>query len=388
MIAKSITRTITIVLVVFALLAVSAAGFYFGFSYVLSQNERFDRLDEQYGTGGSMNGEIDRDTPNAVELVIPRAADTRDIAELLKEKGVIKNVFVFTMLSKFNGFDGAYMAGTHFVLKTMNYDEIMYSLVQKPQAVRVTFPEGLTYREVKQLLRDAHVNFDETRLDNMVRNPQFFLDYEFIRDIDNREGRDWLLQGYLFPDTYEFDLNTNEETILRTFLNNTERKLDEDDGKYFERAEQMGLTMDEVMTLASIIQLETRDGQEMRSVAGVYWKRLNDENWTLSADPTINYLRKEHNLEPKMWLSQYELNMYSDSLYNTYQHRGLPPGPICSPGRDAILAALYPENNKYWFFSAAYDGSTAFAETFEQHEANIARYDRDKADAETAETED
>lgn len=519
MIAKSITRTITTVLVIFALVAVSAAGFYFGFTYVLSQNARFDHYDELYGEFGfvpddlviaiDLPDDVDLETllnflnplqialgpvpeqlwipaetntaglpryleenditfdaatdgdsfadgeslvnislsdgadinalrlyfdtlgiellplPNQlliphsadtgrlpeflseqgiafagaynesgflrnddiIEFYIPRGADTKEIADLLKENEVIANTFVFTILSKFNGFDGAYMAGTHFVYPDMSYDEIMYSLVQKPQSVRVTFPEGLTYKEVKQILRQAQVNFDEEILDEMVDNPILFLDFEFVRQIQIREGRDWLLQGYLFPDTYEFDLNTDEETIIRTFLNNTERKLNEGNGQFYSRAEELNLSMDEIITLASIVQMETQDSQEMRSVAGVYDKRMREEGWTLSADPTINYIRKERGLDPVLWLSTRELDQFRFNRYNTYYHAGLPPGPICSPGRDAILAALYPESNPYYYFSAAYDGSTVFAATLAEHERNILRYQEEIATQESEASE-
>ncbi len=437
MIAKSITRTITIVLVLFILLAVSAAGFYFGFTYVMSQNERFDYYDTLYGETGYVPEDIivdlkvppetdmrsvsaylaEREVPldvlhyrltipfeldtaglpeylidqglsfaapyddrgflpeeEIIELFIPRGADTQAIAESLYEQDMISNPFVFSILSRFNGFDGAYMAGTHFLFKSMTYDEIMYSLVQKPQSVRVTFPEGLTYREIKQRLQDAQLNFDEEILDRLVQNPQRFIDYDFVRQIQIREGREWILQGYLFPDTYDFDLNTDEETIIRTFLNNTEFRLGQSGGLYYERAEQLGMTMDEVITLASIVQAETSDEIEMRMVAGVYMNRLNDEGWTMSADPTINYIRKENGLEPVMWLSTAQLEQFSDNPYNTYFHSGLPPGPINSPGRAAILAALYPENHQYYFFSANIDGGTDFARDFEQHQRNIDAY--------------
>lgn len=371
MAAKHIVRTITIVLVVFVLLAVTAAGFYMGFTFVLTQNNRFSELQEKYDDSEQRDS-ITADTPGVVEIVIPRAADTGKIAEVLQENDIIENPFFFTVLSKFNGFDGMYMAGTHYVLPSMNYDEIMYMLSQKPQAVRVTFPEGLTYSQVKQKLREANVNFDEVTLDSMVRNPQLFLDYEFVRKIENKDGRDWLLQGYLYPDTYEFDINTDEETIIRTFLNNTQRKLLEE---YEARAasEKINLTLDEIITLASIIQMESAKIEEMRAISGVFHNRLNREGWTLSACATVNYLRLETDQDTKLWLSDEDIAQFEDSPYNTYTYLGLPPGPICSPGEDAIKAALWPEGHNYYFFSATGKGENVFARTFEEHERNIAQ---------------
>ncbi len=369
MVSKKITRTLSIIVIVFLLISVTAAGFYFGLNYVLSQNTRFERLQKQFG--GNVNGTaVSNDTPGAVEIIVPRASDTKQIAELLEQKGIIKNVFMFTILSKFNGFDGLYMAGTHFVLPDMGYDEIMYILCQNPHAVRVTFPEGLTYSEVKVRLKDAGVRFDEKVLDSMMRNPQIFLDYDFITEIDMQEGRDWLLQGYLFPDTYQFDVNTDEETIIRTFLNNTSRKLVDE---YYARAEHINMSMDEILTLASIIQMECEKIEEMRTVSGVFYNRIK-QDMTFSSCATINYLRKEDDLEPLLWLSNDDIYAYEDNLYNSYLFSGLPPGPISSPGEFAIRAALWPESHKYLFFSAMGDGSNVFAVTFEQHERNIARY--------------
>lgn len=375
MISKHITRTIVIVLVVFALLAVTAVGFYMGFTFVLTQNNRFEELQEKY-SDSTQRDLITADTPGVVEIVIPRAADTQKIAEILKDMEVIENTFFFTVLSKFNGFDGMYMAGTHYVLPAMNYDEIMYTLAQKPQSVRVTFPEGLTYSQVKERLREANVNFDEDELDNMVRNPQLFLDYDFVRNIENKDGRDWLLQGYLYPDTYEFDINTDEETIIRTFLNNTQRKLL---AEYDERAasDRISMSMDEIITLASIIQIESAKIEEMRTVSGVFHNRLNREGWTLSACATVNYLRLETHQDTKLWLSDEDIAQFENSPYNTYIYLGLPPGPICSPGEDAIRAALWPENHNFYFFSATGKGENVFARTFEEHERNIAQAQRD-----------
>jgi len=265
------------------------------------------------------------------------------------------------------------MAGTHFVTKNMSYDEIMYVLSQKPHSVRVTFPEGLTYSEVKAKLSAAGVNFDEKVLDSMVRNPQIFLDYDFVTNIEKKDGRDWLLQGYLYPDTYEFDMNTDEETIIRTFLNNTENKLIQE---YTDRAEKIGRTMDEVITLASIIQTECMKVEEMRKVSGVFYNRLNrDDYFPLASCATINYLRKEAGLDTKLWLSNADIDAY-DSPYNTYINEGLPPGPICSPGEDAIRAALWPEQHKFLYFCAKGDGYNEFAKTLAEQEKNQAYYSK------------
>ncbi|MBP1757185.1 MAG: YceG family protein [Firmicutes bacterium] len=370
MLARRVKRTMLVVVTIFILLVISAIGFYFGMSYVISQNARFDRLDQEFAKPEADNKyKISKDSPGAIEIYIPRASDTQAIAEVLKKAKVISNPLVFTVLSKFNGFDGAYLSGTHYVTNSMSYDEIMYILTQKPNAVRVTFPEGLSYLEVKQKLKDAGVSFDEQLLDSMMRNPQLFIDYPFVAAIQAKPGRDWLLQGYLYPDTYEFDMNTDEETIIRTFLSNAETKLTEN---YSARAKENGMTLDEAITLASMIQIECSLNEEMRTVSGVFTNRLK-KDMPLGTDSTINYLRKEQGLDSKLWLSSDEINIY-DSPYNLYTHTGLPPGPICSPGDLAIKAALWPLKHNYFYFVAKGDGSNDFATTIEEHDANVAKY--------------
>lgn len=375
MVSKKITRTLTTIVVISLILGGTAAGFYFGMSYVMSQSERFDMLEDRYDQAKA-SGEplIDESMPGAVMLVIPRSSSTQEIAEILKDSGIIENTFLFTLLSKFNGFDGTYVAGTHYVSSKMSYDEIMFLLSQNPRSVRVTFPEGLSYRDVKDRLRSAGVNFDESVLDNMVRNPQMFLDYKFVTDIEISEGREWLLQGYLYPDTYAFDVNTDEETILRTFLDNTQNKLIEE---YYARAEKQGLTMDQVITLASIIQNESTRVDEMRTVSGVFVNRLNRGDvsgvWMpLESCATVNFLRKEAGLEPVLWVTDNDITF--DSPYNTYNYEGLPPGPISSPGEDAIRAALWPEKHEYFYFVADGEGGNIFSRTLAEQERNISKY--------------
>jgi UPF0755 protein len=371
MFSRKVYRTLLIVIVVLLLIVVSAAGFYFGFSYVLSQNARFNRLNAQFIKDGS-KPVIDVNTPGAIEIIIPRSSDTKEIAEILKTRKIIDNTMLFTILSKFNGFDGSYLAGTHYVKKDMNYDEIMFVLTLKPHAVSVTFPEGFSYFQVKQRLRENGVKFDETLLDNMMRNPNLFLDYKFVTDIKKKDDRAFLLEGYLYPDTYAFDMNTDEETIIRTFLNNTQTKLNEE---YYAQAKRINKTMDEVITLASIIQNETTKLSEMRIVSGVFNNRIK-KGMTLSSCATVNYLRRSDGLPIKLWLLNTDIDAYAQNKYNTYKFPGLTPGPISSPGEDAIRAALWPASHSYLYFCATGDeeGSNAFATTLAEHEANIRKY--------------
>ncbi len=385
MVSKKISRTLSIVLVTCLLLSGAALGFYFGLSYVVSQNTRYDNLQEEYELAKLNKTDVlDKNAPGNVVLVLPRGANTQKIAEILQTNKIIDNTFAFVLLSKFNGFDDTYIAGTHTVNKSMSYDEIMYALSQGPETVKVTIPPGLTYKEVKAELVKKGVYFDEAVLDGMVNNPQLFLDYAFVTKIVASPDREWLLQGYLFPDTYVFDINADEETIIRTFLNNTEAKLTD---KLYAQAAKIGITMDEAVIRASIIQIESGEKpEEMRDVSAVFNNRLKrtvsrpSEWWALESCATVNYLKKEAGLPIVLW-SSVDDSGFENSPYNTYRFEGLPPGPICSVGEDALCAALWPASSNYLYFCASGkgDGSNIFASTYAQHTKNVAAARRAEA---------
>ncbi len=368
MLSKTIIRLSTWLIAVVVFIATVGMGFSLGFQYVISQNERFSNFGEDTAV-------VDENTPGSVMAVVQRGSDTSDIAAMLEEKGIIKNKIAFVFMSKLNGFDGQYRAGTHFVKPEMTYDEIMYQLSLEPKTVRVTFREGLTYKEVKKALKDAGILFDENLLDSMINNPSLFLDYDFVTQIPTDAERDYLLQGYLFPDTYQFDMNTDEESIIRTFLNNTQRRLIPE---LYARAEHLKMTMDEVISLAAVVEWESGRLDEMDLVASVFHNRLNATSHgtgnRLESCSTINYIKKEIGQVPSLVVTLADQQL--ESPYNTYKYSGLPAGPICSPGMDAIRATLWPANTGYYYFVSKNDetGSSAFARTQREHDANVRRY--------------
>ncbi|MCH4153493.1 MAG: endolytic transglycosylase MltG [Mageeibacillus sp.] len=370
MLPKKIKVAIRILVIIVLLFGFAIAGVIFGYNYVISQEERFDNLQSEIDSGDLV---INDKTQGAVALVVETGDDTSDIADKLYEQGLITNTFVFSLVSKVNGFDGAYSAGTHYLLQGLSYDEIMYFLTLEPASVTVTIPEGSTYIELKQLLHDAGLSFDDAKFDECMNSPNLFVDYDFVSDIEMNDNRDYILAGYLYPDTYTFDVNSSPEEIIRKFLNNMESKLYDE---YYTRAEHLGMTMDQVITMASIIQKETGDVSDMMDISAVFHNRLDSDDESmhyLSSSATINYLVERQGGEFSLMHTDAELNI--DSPYNTYLNEGLPPGPICMPGQDAISAALYPEPNcNYMYFCATGDGGTAFAVTLEEHEANVAQY--------------
>lgn len=370
MFSKKVKIALRILVVLLLLFFCLVSGVYFGYNYVLSQEKRLAALQASIEDGSFV---VDKNTEGAVSLVINTGDLTADIAESLFEKGLIDNTLIFSLMSKINGFDGAYTAGTHYLLPGLNYDEIMFLLTQKPESVVVTFPEGITYEEIKAKLHEAGLTFSDEEMDECMDSPNLFTDYRFVAELVLNDDRDHVLSGYLFPDTYEFDVNASARTIVNTFLNNTNAKLYDE---YYERAEAIGMTLDEVITFASLIQNETSRVTDMMYISAVFHNRLASEDESLhymSSDASINYLRRMNGEEPHLVLTASDLAI--DSPYNTYTHQGLPPGPICMPGIDAIQATLYPEPNcNYYYFCATGDGGTAFAVTLEEHEANVALY--------------
>lgn len=370
MLSNKLKRMIWTLIVLLSVIMVGIFGIFLGYNYVISQGNRFEVLEQALEDKTLV---IDRKTPGAVMIVIEDGDDTSDIADKLKDTGLVDNTLVFKLMSKFNGFDGGYLAGTHFLTSNLSYDEIMYLLCQEPEVITITFPEGMTYEEVKQKLIDKGLEFDPARLDEIMNSPNLFVSYKFVSLIQAPEGRDFILSGYLFPDTYNFDMNASETEILSTFLRNMNAKLYED---FYTRAEKIGMTMDQVMTLASLIQQETNNPTDMLSVSAVFHNRLKAEDESmqrLGSCATINFLRLKDGL-PKVWAAS-SADQLRESPYNTYLYKGLPPGPICMPGLDAIQAALYPTDENYMYFCATgIEGGTAFAVTVEEQNANVEKY--------------
>ena len=370
MLPKKLKFVVHILVILLLLVTFAIMGVYVGYNYVITQEERFTALQASIEDGSF---KVDMNTEGAIPFVIRTGDMTSDIADNLFELGLIDNTFMFSLLSKVNGFDGAYQAGTHYLLEGLDYDEIMFLLTQKSVSVTVTFPEGITYEEMKVRLPEAGLTFLDAEMDECMDSPNLFTDYTFVSQIELKDGRDHVLSGYLFPDTYEFDVNASAQTIISTMLNNTEIKLYDE---YYERAEALGMSMDEIITLASIIQAESSNITDMMYISSVFRNRMNSEDESfhyISSDATVNFIRRLNGLDPDIILSADDLAL--DSPYNTYTHQGLPPGPICMPGVDAIQAALYPEpNSNYMYFCADGNGGTLFAVTLAEHEANVARF--------------
>lgn len=294
-----------------------------------------------------------------VSVTIPSGTGTGGIAEILADSSLIDNPGVFKLLSRSSGYDGKYKAGQYSLSPGMSMKEIMNLLIEgKSDAVRFTIPEGYDVRRVtEKLAKENLINADVFARE--IETGQF--DYRFLADAPAGPDR---LEGFLFPETYEIFATANEHDIIDKMLYQFNKVFTDE---YYARAEELGMSVREVITLASIIEREARVPEDRPLIASVFYNRLKIK-MPLQSCATVQYILGEQ--KPVLSIKDTQI----ESPYNTYLHAGLPPGPIASPGADSIKAALYPADTKYLYFLAKGDGSHAFSETYEQFLKDKAKY--------------
>lgn len=355
---KKKRKAVRWLLILLFLVAVTFVCGYISYNYVIKNYLNSDK-----------DKEIVIAPADEIKFLIPKGANTTTIAALLKEQGLIKNVDIYKLLSKFNGYDGKYQSGTHIVSKSLSYDEMMRVLTSKPESRLVTIPEGKTFKQIVDILYSKSIITNKEKFIEVANNEAF--DYDFLKDIPARDNR---LEGYLFPDTYEFDLNASEREIITRMLDNFQKKFKP---AYVEKIKTLkNMTMDKIVIIASIIEKEAKVADERYTISGVLYNRLNNKNKTLrklQVDATIQYILLKKTGQYKDRLLYDDLQL--DDPYNTYKYEGLPPGPICCPGEAAIKAALYPEEDTpFLYYVAKGDGSHQFSKTYKEHQAAIKKY--------------
>jgi UPF0755 protein len=318
----------------------------------------------------ALDTDVSIDREAAIAIRVPEGSTTDDIAGILKKEQLISNELFFKIISKFEGFDGQYKTGTHFLNKNMELGDIMKVLSNKPESLKVTFPEGFTVKKMAaRLEKNGVVNAKE--FIKAVNELDMSKDYPFVKNLKNRDVK---LEGYLFPDTYEFDMMAENETIISTMLN---RFNDLYQPEYYKQAEKIGLTMDEVIILASIVEKESKLPGERKKIAGVFYNRLKNAKEAslkkLQSCATLQYIIERDTGAIKEVITSEDEKI--NDIYNTYIHEGLPPGPICNPSIASIKAALNPEKHSYYYFSVKSDnsGEHYFAKTYTEHVANQGR---------------
>lgn len=310
-----------------------------------------------------------------VEVTIEQGMTDDEVIDLLEEKGLINNKFFCKIFIGFFEKEGPYISNTYTLSNDMGVER-MIALMKTDytlgDVVTVMFPEGSTVQQMAEHLEDEGVCTASAFI-NTLKTVDFSADYEFITKIDNQEQRFYVLEGYLYPDTYQFYKGENPTSVVKKFLNNFETKWTQE---YQERADELGMTMDEVITLASIIQVEAANSEQMPGVSSVLHNRL-DNTYTfpkLECDSTTAYYTKY--IAPYFTNSSADMNSMETfrNRYDTYDNDciGLPVGPVSNPGNAAISAALYPSDTGYYFFNHDVNGGIYYAVTAAEHDRNVA----------------
>lgn len=229
--------------------------------------------------------------------------------------------------------------------------------------VTVTFPEGYTALEIAERLEENKV-CSAADFMKAAQSKELAEEYGFFSETENTENRAFLLEGYIFPDTYEFYKGESAESAISRFLSNAKSKLTDE---MKERAKKLGYSIDEIISLASVIQAEAGDKKEMGKVSSVLHNRIESPDYgKLQCDVTINYVNENILDSPYLDGDKTRFSEY----YNTYKKSGVPVGAICNPGLDAINAALYPEDTDYFYFVTDKDWNYYYASTYEEHLKN------------------
>lgn len=303
----------------------------------------------------------------SIEITVVPGESVSELADVLEWTGVIKSSWLFKRYLSANGMDKKLQTGM-FSLKTgMNIKSVALALNDPHIATaKVLFKEGENVEDYGSVLEKAGMMLS-TDFVNLAGYPaiNYCLNKSLPKPIDLSSEYDFLLgkssciglEGYLFPDTYYFGKDAKAENVIRKMLDNFNEKLNGDLRSEISRQKK---TIHEIVTMASLIEAEAREDKDRRMVSDVLWRR-NDVGMGLELDSTVNYITG--NSKPSVSLEETDIN----SLYNTYKYRGLPPGPINSPSLSAILAAIYPEKNDYWFFLADKTGKVHFGRNFEEH---------------------
>ncbi len=303
---------------------------------------------------------------HAVEVEVPEGTDTAALAQIYKEAGLIEFPWMFELVAKYEGI-GTIEPGSYVLNTNMGYTSLMKAVEKSSQpreTVNVTIPEGYTLSQIADLMEE-HGVCSASDFMQAVENTAF--DYDFVEEIPDDGLIYHRLEGYLFPDTYEFYTNENALNVINRMMDNFDRRVTPE---IRSMAQEQGMTLHELLTLASIIQAEAPDEENMALVSSVYRNRLDDPaNFPrLQADPTRNYANEE--IAVSVGINGQQII----NAYNTYEGEGLPPGPINNPGMAAILAAITPaETNYYYFCSDLKTREFFYAETLEEHEQNLVR---------------
>jgi UPF0755 protein len=291
-------------------------------------------------------------------ILIEKGQSAGSIARSLEKNGLIKEAWSFRLAYSLYYSPNFLKAGEYEFKMPVSPKKIMLEMIAGKVLLHpLTIPEGLTYKEIAELLEKKNYPFQGSFLEACLK-------VELIASLDPQASN---LEGYLFPETYHFTRGVEADEMARDMVSQFRKVFEE---KQMERARQLKLTLREVVTLASLIEKETSRDEEKPLISAVFHNRLR-LGMKLDCDPTIIYaLKLENRFDGNLRLKDKNLK----SPYNTYLCPGLPPGPICNPGQGAIQAALYPASVDYLYFVSRNDGSHVFNRSYSEHLKAVSKY--------------
>lgn len=317
----------------------------------------------------------DSQNQEVVSFSVKSGSSLSAVSKNLEAAGLIHNHTVFKYMADFMGMGQKIQSGDYELTRAMSATEILDQLISgdgKPLTTRITIIPGWTVEDIAHYLVEIKVLSSADEFLSLCKSGEAYNGYYFIEEVMKTgtvSQRKYALEGYLSPNTYEIYTSSSADTLIKRLLTQTEAAYL---SGYDERAQELGLTMDEVFTLASMIEKEAKTS-DFAKVSAVFHNRLK-AGMTLGSDVTVKYASGSQ----KMSLNDSDLAV--DSPYNTYTHKGLPVGPICNPSMDAVVAALYPDEQyvaqKYLYFCSAEpeSGKLVFSKTLEEHNKAVSYY--------------
>lgn len=317
----------------------------------------------------------DSQNQEVVSFSVKSGSSLSAVSKNLEAAGLIHNHTVFKYMADFMGMGQKIQSGDYELTRAMSATEILDQLISgdgKPLTMKITIIPGWTVEDIANYLVEIKVLSSADEFLSLCKSGEAYNGYYFIEEVMKTgtvSRRKYALEGYLSPNTYEIYTSSSADTLIKRLLTQTEAAYL---SGYDERAQELGLTMDEVFTLASMIEKEAKTS-DFAKVSAVFHNRLK-AGMTLGSDVTVKYASGSQ----KMSLNDSDLAV--DSPYNTYTHKGLPVGPICNPSMDAVVAALYPDEQyvaqKYLYFCSAEpeSGKLVFSKTLEEHNKAVSYY--------------
>jgi len=295
---------------------------------------------------------------------IEKGQGVKEISLNLENQGLIKHRLLFQLYTFVKGISRELQAGLYSFDPSMPISEIADKIAAGDIfKKRITIPEGFNIRQVER--RFSKVFNREMNLSKFLAS-EFKDDFEFLADVPLGRG----LEGFLFPDTYQFSYLLNKEEVVGEMLRNFDRKLTLE---IREEVVRQGKSIFDIIIMASLLEEEVMRFEDKKLVSGIFWRRI-DTGKPLQSCATIAYILQRENWTFEEMRKEIGQGKKIDSPYNTYLHRGLPIGPISNPGLESILAAIYPKDSKYWYFLSTPEGETIFSRTLEEHNIAKAKY--------------